>query len=156
MKHGVYVVVDTTKDIEKAAEFVGERLDKFGKVMVYAEDARSRSVRQNKLMHLMYRTIAKQLYGNDVDHAKHECKLTIGIKLLRDSDPQFKQFYDRNLRDWPHEKKLQAMEYLPVTRLFSVGVAYQYIESIYDSYADKVTWNTQITTEKESLGKEPG
>ena len=155
MKHGVYVVVDTVDDIGKAAAFVYDRLDKFGTVMVYAEDARSRSVRQNKLMHLMYRTIAKQLYGNDVDHTKHECKLRIGIKLLRDSDPQFKEFYDKNIRDWHYDKKLQAMEYLPVTRLFSVGVAHQYIESIYDQYADKVTWNTQITNEKESLGKEP-
>lgn len=68
-----------------------EYLEKYGKVIVNIVDARRRSDLQNRLQHAMYREIGKQLYGKDDHFAKCECKLTIGVKLLRDTSEDFKK-----------------------------------------------------------------
>ena len=96
--------------------------------------------------------IGKQLYGKDDHFAKCECKLTIGVKLLRDTSEDFKKEYDKNLRHLDYETKREIISVIPVSSLLSMGAAHQYIEKIYDDYAQKgVNWSDFVNQSRDQL-----
>lgn len=100
-------------------------------------DTKPRSVPQNRLIYLAYERIGKTLYGNDEQHARRECKLTIGCRiLLRDSE-EFKASYDRVIRAFDYETKLAAMDLISVSSLMSVKQGKEYIDRIINSYTLK-------------------
>tara|TARA_Y100000004_G_C8895658_1_gene404032 strand:- start:645 stop:1121 length:477 start_codon:yes stop_codon:yes gene_type:complete len=152
MADGLGILVKHRDEIPNVIETIEEKLKNYGKVVVHVADARRRSDLQNRLQHLMYREIARQLYGKDEEHAKNECKLTIGVPLLRETSPEFKEVYDKNIRPLSYEAKLQVVSVINVSSLLSVGAAHQYIERIYDDYAQKgVNWTKFITGCKREL-----
>ena len=100
----------------------------------------------------MYREIAKQLYGKDEDHAKNECKLTIGVPLLRETNEEFRKIYDRNLKRLDYAAKLQVISVINVSSILSMGAAHQYIDKIYDEYAQKgVNWSDFVNKSRDAL-----
>lgn len=152
MVDGLQINVTSTDDFPRVKKSMVEYLKKYGKIVVNIVDARRRSDLQNRLQHAMYREIGKQLYGNDDHFAKCECKLTIGVKLLRDSSEDFKKVYDKNLRHLDHETKLEIISVIPVSSLLSMGAAHQYIEKIYDDYAQKgVNWSDFVNQSRDAL-----
>jgi hypothetical protein len=93
----------------------------------------------------MYDIIAKQLYGGDGDHARNECKLTIGVPILRRDSEKFQQTYDRLLKPASYEDKLAMMEYVSISSIFDKTQGTEYIKSMLDKYAQKgVTWSELI------------
>ncbi len=100
-------------------------------------DTKPRSIPQNRLIYLAYERIGKTLYGNDEQHARRECKLTIGCRiLLRDSE-EFKASYDRVIRAFDYETKLAAMDLISVSSLMSIKQGKEYIDRIINGYTLK-------------------
>ena len=152
MVDGLQINVTSTDDFPRVKKSMVEYLKKYGKIVVNIVDARRRSDLQNRLQHAMYREIGKQLYGKDDHFAKCECKLTIGVKLLRDSSEDFKKVYDKNLKHLDYESKLEIISVIPVSSLLSMGAAHQYIEKIYDDYAQKgVNWSDFVNQSRDAL-----
>lgn len=104
-----------------------------------------RSIPQNRLFYLLYDIIGKQLYGGDENHARNECKLTIGIPILRRDSEKFQQTYDRLLKPASYEDKLAMMEYISVSSIFDKAQGTEYIKKMFDTYSQKgVRWSELI------------
>lgn len=104
-----------------------------------------RSIPQNRLFYLMYDIIGKQLYGGDEHHARNECKLTIGVPILRRDSEKFQQTYDRLLKPASYEDKLAMMEYISVSSIFDKAQGTEYIRKMFDTYSQKgVRWSELI------------
>lgn len=107
-----------------------------------------RTIPQNRLFYLMYDIIGKQLYGGDEHHARNECKLTIGVPILRRDSEKFQQTYDRLLKPASYEDKLAMMEYISVSSIFDKAQGTEYIKKMFDSYAQKgVRWSELIISQ---------
>ena len=82
----------------------------------------SRSSAQNRLAQRWFTDIASQLGDRTHDEIRAECKLTIGIPILRAENEAFRVSYDRVLKPLSYEDKLEAVRAFdfPVTRLMNV------------------------------------
>ena len=152
---GQHYRVRNDSQISYLHKAIDEKFAEHHDLVVQIFDGRNRSNGQNMLQHAMYREIAKQLYGKDMEHAKSECKLTIGVPILRESSEKFREIYDKNFGlgqgGLPFDRKLELMSIIDVSSLFSISQANEYITKIYDQYADKVNWTDFIKRSKEAL-----
>lgn len=82
----------------------------------------ARSDAQNRLAQRWFTDIALQLGDQTHEDVRAECKLTIGVPILRAENETFRLSYDRTMKHLPHEEKLAAIKAfdLPVTRLMTV------------------------------------
>lgn len=82
----------------------------------------ARSHAQNRLAQRWFTDIATQLGDRTHEDVRAECKLTIGVPILRAENEAFRLSYDRIMKHLPYEAKLEAITAfdLPVTRLMSV------------------------------------
>ena len=82
----------------------------------------SRSSAQNRLAQRWFTDIATQLGDQTHEDVRSECKLTIGVPILRAENEAFRISYDRTMKELPYEEKLAAVKAfdLPVTRLMTV------------------------------------
>jgi len=112
-----------------------------------------RTIPQNRLFYLMYDIIGKQLYGGDSEHARNECKLVIGVPILRRDSETFLETYDKMIKPADYETKLQMMNFLSVSSIFDKAQASEYVQKIFDSYADKrgVKWSELIIAQVGAL-----
>ena len=107
-----------------------------------------RTIPQNRLFYLMYDIIGRQLYGGDSDLARNECKLTIGVPILRRDSEQFHKTYDKLLKPASYEDKLAMMEYISVSSIFDKAQGTEYIKKMFDTYAGKgVRWSELIISQ---------
>lgn len=81
---------------------------------------KDRSLDQNAILHAWINQIATELREQTAAEVKAECKLTIGVPILRAEDEEFRQFYDKSIKLMTYEDKLLAMSFCPVTSLMTV------------------------------------
>ena len=81
-----------------------------------------RSSAQNRLAQRWFSDIAGQLGDRTHDEVRAECKLAIGVPILRAENEAFRVTYDRVLKPLGYEEKLDAIATfdLPITRLMTV------------------------------------
>ena len=103
------------------AQFVGEK----------------RSLDQNALSHSLYAQIAAQVDDQSVNDIRAECKLRIGVGLLRASDERFREFYDSGLKQLTYEQKLAAMAYVPVTSIMGKKVFSAYVDEVIRTHSQQ-------------------
>ena len=106
-------------------------------VFTIPQFGRDRTLDQNAMSFELYTRIGKQLYGGDVKHARYECKLELGVPLLRENYPDFQDVYDKVIKPHDYPTKLKIMEYLPVSRIMSKRIFREYIDKIFDVYSEK-------------------
>lgn len=95
-----------------------------------------RSLDQNSLIQAVYRQIASQTDDQSVNDITRECKLRWGVGILKHQSDKFAAMYDKTIK--PHltyEEKLEAMDFLPVTRLFDKQHATDYIDTLIRVYS---------------------
>tara|TARA_R110002051_G_scaffold97106_2_gene167267 strand:- start:1027 stop:1488 length:462 start_codon:yes stop_codon:yes gene_type:complete len=149
---GQHYHIENSFHLENCTEAIVESWKEYGSILVYIIDGRQRSELQNALQHAMYREIGKQLFGGDMEHAKCECKLTIGVPILRETSEDFRRVYDNNLKKLVYDAKLEVIGMISISSLFSVECAHRYIDLIYDTYAQKgVNWTNFINRSKDAL-----
>lgn len=107
-----------------------------GKRPVFELVPEKRSLDQNAMFYALYTQIAAQAGDQSVKDVRRECKLTIGVPILRASDPEFKLLYDKCIKDaLTYEEKLAAMDVLPVTRRMDKKQGTEYIDTILRDYS---------------------
>tara|TARA_R110000803_G_scaffold56920_3_gene114501 strand:+ start:711 stop:1148 length:438 start_codon:yes stop_codon:yes gene_type:complete len=130
---------------EESLNFLIDALKEQKKPFVVELLPAHRTIPQNRLFYLMYDIIAKQLYGGDNDLARNECKLTIGVPILRRDSAEFTKTYDRLIKPATYEDKLSAMEFISVSSIFDKAQGSEYVTKIFDTYAQKsVKWSELI------------
>jgi len=97
----------------------------------------SRTLSQNDMSFALYKQIAAQVEDQSVNDIRAECKLTVGVGLLRMSDEKFQVFYDAGIKQLTYEQKLAAMEFVPVTSLMGKKVFSAYIEELIRKYSQQ-------------------
>ena len=100
------------------------------------ESDKLRSYAMNKLIYHMYTRIAKTLYGGNELHARRECKLTIGCRILRRDSEDFAATYDLIIRPLDYEKKLKAMDLISVSSIMTVKQFCEYIKRTIEKYSE--------------------
>lgn len=94
------------------------------------QKGRNRSLAQNSLQ-WRWSVEASQQRGDMLpDEIQKEWKLRYGVPILREHNPTFRKFYDENMKAWPYEKKIEAMGYMPVTRIMKVPEMKQYLDTV--------------------------
>lgn len=119
-------------EIAKAGDFPLE---------ISAKKAGKRSLDANAVIHVWYKQIAEQ-FGHSIPYTEGYCKLTFGIPILLErGDKAAKMIsytFDKlSFRLWPHEKKIDYMEIMPVTRLMTTAEHCNYREQMQRYYAEQ-------------------
>jgi len=130
---------------EESLNFLIDALKEQKKPFVVELLPAHRTIPQNRLFYLMYDIIGKQLYGADSEQARNECKLTIGVPILRRDSAEFTKTYDRLIKPASYEDKLAMMEYISISSIFDKAQGSEYVTKIFDTYAQKgVGWSELI------------
>ena len=134
---GEHFRISRMDQLKHLNDLIEESLTQSGELIITIFDARRRSGQQNML-----------------EHAKAECKLTIGVPLLRASNEKFKELYDKNFKaGLSFERKLELMAMVDISSLLSISQANEYIGQIYDRYAEKFSWSDFISRSQKALAE---
>ena len=107
------------------------RLLAAGKKPIFEEVAEKRSHDQNSISHAWYGEVSRAKGDQSPLDIKCECKLVIGVPILRAEDDAFREFYDKAIRHTlSYEEKLRAMAFIPVTSLMSKKQLSQYLDAM--------------------------
>lgn len=106
--------------------------------------AKRRTAAQNKLYFHIYTRIAKTLFGGDERHARRECKLLIGCRILRRDSAQFAEVYDVVIRGLDYEKKLRSMDLISVSSIMNIKQGTEYIKKIIEKYTESGVYFSDI------------
>ena len=96
-----------------------------------------RSYEQNRLQRLWVNEIAEQLGDRTAEEVRGECKLTIGVPILRAEDEEFRVKYDKVIRPLSYQDKLACMMEpidFPVTRRMKTAAKHRYLEGMFQTY----------------------
>ena len=97
----------------------------------------NRSTDQNSMSFALYKQVGQQIDDQSINDIRAECKLTIGVGLLKASDEDFAAFYDSGLKHLTYEQKLAAMKYVPVTSLMGKKVFSDYLDEVIRVYSQR-------------------
>ncbi len=89
-----------------------------------------RSLRQNSIQFLWANETAQQRGDCTFEEVRTDWKLRHGVPILRRDSEDFRAFYDKALKRLPHELKLRAMAYVPVTSVMGVRQMTEYLETV--------------------------
>ena len=96
-----------------------------------------RTLEENSLSHVWYMEIAYQL-SDTPENVKAECKLRFGVPILRVENEEFREQYDRLIKQrFTYEEKLDLMKWFPVTSLMTKGQMARYLNDIQAEYASQ-------------------
>ena len=100
---------------------------------------KKRTLAQNRLQREWLKEIAEQT-GRRAEEVRGECKLTIGVPILRLENDAFREQYDRVVRPLPYETKLALMMEpfdFPVTRLMTTAQHAKYLDEVQRHFAEQ-------------------
>jgi len=125
-------------------------------ITVTVETGKPRTVEQNRLQRLWLTEIAEQLGDRTAEEVRGECKLTMGVPILRMENEQFREAYDKVIRPLPYELKLAAMMEpldFPITRLMNAEQKTRYLDHMARHWAGQ---GIQLTMPDPMKGKHSG
>lgn len=91
---------------------------------------RDRTKEQNRLQFLWAREAAEQRGDRTPEEQRSEWKLRLGVPIMREDSPEFRETYDRLIKPLSYEQKLKAMELISVTSLMKVRQMVRYLDAI--------------------------
>lgn len=97
----------------------------------------SRSDSQNKISHVWYEQVARELREDDALGWKCFSKLHYGVPILAVEDEQFRAFYNAALRNLTYEQKLAAMKFVPVTSEMTKPQLSKYLEAMQAGFQEQ-------------------
>jgi len=89
-----------------------------------------RSLDQNALAHKWAGEFAAQIGDRTAAEVYAEWKLRIGVPILLAENAGFKEFAHKALKHLSYADRLQAIEYVPVTRLMTVPQMRQFMDAV--------------------------
>lgn len=130
-------VIRSADEAPALARFIMAR-SKFPLTVTITQGA-ARSHMQNRLAQRWFSDIAAQLGDQTHDEVRAECKLRIGVPILRAENEAFRQSYDATIRPLPYAAKLEAMRVLdlPVTRLMTVKQMTAFMDEMQREWSGK-------------------
>lgn len=132
----------TINSAESLSKFIGDIRELWNRhkfLRVTVKTGKDRSLDYNALSHCWYIQVADELREDDAAGVKAFCKLHFGVPIMRAEDDDFREFYDRGMKQaLSYEQKLKAMRFVPVTSLMTQAQFDNYAHQVQDHYAGKV------------------
>ena len=131
----------TINSDQSLSSAIGELRDQFKShrfLRVSIKTGKDRSLDQNSISHAWYEQISRELREETPLGVKNFCKQNYGVPILRAENEEFRQQYDTVLKPLSYDKKLLAMNFLPVTSLMTKDQLSQYLEAMQSAYANRV------------------
>ena len=125
---------------KQQAQYFVDRLDYTQPLSFDVKPASNkRTLSKNAKFNIWYNEIDKQLCL-PVGTTRCECKLYFGVPILRAEDEDFREGYDRLIKNrFTKDEKLELMRVnFPVTSLMSNEQAGRYMETIQHYYAEQM------------------
>jgi len=143
-------IIDTPNDLVTLHVFLSTHKRPF---TVEITKGKKRSNEQNYLQRLWINEISAQLGDQTPEQVRGECKLTLGVPIMRAENERFCAEYDRVVKPLPYETKLALMMEpldLPVTRLMTTDQKSRYLDAIAQHYGQQGVVLTQPDGRNES------
>jgi hypothetical protein len=131
------LIVNSDPSLQEAIGRLREDYTRHRYLKLKWTSGKKRSLDQNAQIYVWYEQLARELREDDKAGWRRFCKLTLGVRILRLADPDFRAFYDKVLKHLPYELKLEAMDYVPVTSLMSKPQLSEYHKAMQDHFMDK-------------------
>ena len=132
------ITINSEQSLQSAIGDLREQWKRHKFLRVTVRAGKDRSIDQNSISHAWYQQIANELREETALGVKNYCKLHYGVPILRAENEEFRIQYDTVLKPLSYEKKLMAMNFLPVTSLMTKGQLSQYLAAMQSGYADRV------------------
>lgn len=151
------VVINSVQALQEAAGKLQGMFRDHKYLVVSIRPGRDRSLDQNKLWRAMYKRISEAT-GNTIEQANAECKLMIGVPILRRDDERFARGWERYFANENYETQLFLMganplfgpDGFPVTRLFGTKQGCEYTDAIADIYSQQGVFFDDLLSENRS------
>ena len=108
-------------------------------ITVNVVKGKNRSNEQNRLQQMWHLEAAEQLQDETAEQKRGYCKLHFGVPILRAENPKYREKYDRLIRPYPYEHKIELMMVpldFPVSRLMTTGQCKRFLDEICDYYTN--------------------
>ena len=128
------LVINSETSLQSALGSLRELFREKKYLKVSVTFGKKRSLDQNAISHCWYEQMARELREDDALGWKCYCKLHHGVPILRAESPEFLSFYDGALKRLSYEQKLQAMKFLPVTKLMEKDQFSRYLTALPDDF----------------------
>lgn len=143
------LIANSQKTFEAAIEEITHLWKIFHYLRINVIPGMDRSLDQNAMFFELYTHIADWFYGGDVELARAECKLDIGLPILRRDDPSLNDLCARSIDLLSREEQLKFIATMSVTSDMSRGQATECINRIMDSYSERgLLWPDYLTKDK--------
>lgn len=95
-----------------------------------------RTLPQNAMIYKLYHDAARVTEGETPHTIRRECKLVLGVPILRSEDLTFREKWDDNIKNTlTYEQKLQIMDFWPVSSQMNTEQESRYIDAILNRYS---------------------
>ncbi len=111
-------IIRTQAELNRAISDLAKLDLKKPKVITVKDFSPDRKESQNKLAFLWFNELGK-LTGHGNVYERRRLKLCFGVPVLRNRVDEFERFWMATLDDRPYDIQLEAMDIVPVTRLFT-------------------------------------
>lgn len=96
---------------------------------------KKRTLDQSAQSFVWYSQLARELNEDNEQGWRRFCKLHFAIPILRSSDSQFREFYDKAVKpNFSYEDKLKVMDFMPATSLMNTEQFNRYFEAMQDYF----------------------
>ena len=106
-------------------------------ITVNIKKGKDRTLEQNRLQQMWHLEAAEQLQDETAEQKRGYCKLHFGVPILRAENPEYREKYDRLIRPYSYEHKIELMMVpmdFPVTRIMSTGQTKRFLDDVHDYY----------------------
>ncbi len=119
----------TASGAAKAAHWLNQAPKDGSWVIIFSKAQKDRSAAQNAL-NWSWVTDYAQHTGSTKEEAHNSLKLRFGCPILIRDSAVFATFYKNVLQPLPHDEQEDAMQFIEVTRLFTVAQMTEYLEEL--------------------------
>ena len=96
---------------------------------------KDRSAAQRRLQHVWYTYISEAGERQESKlQVERYCKYTFGLPILKRDNEKFSEIWNHQSQFMTYEQCIDAMEFLPVTRLFTIKQNTEYLEEMKRHY----------------------
>ena len=138
-------IVNSEKSLLEFIDEVKGNYEKHKYTTYECRNGVDRTIKQNKLIYLIYKEIGNCLYGGDCEHARAECKLTIGVDILRENE-NYNRLFGRSLDHLGYHEKLEMIKMIDITSVMTRTEAVIYTNKVVDCYTLRgIIWPEFLT-----------
>lgn len=143
-----FFIVRDLFSLKKCQQWLAEMLAEHGWFKITIS-TKKRSLDANALSHIWYAEIAKQKGDQSAHDYRLQCKLHHGVQILRRDSEEFRAFYDRFFIKLDYAEKLQAMNWVEISRVMSTAQMTEYMNAIQNTYGPQ---GVVLSSAKEAAG----